>query len=154
MNLKRLAAISAAVIMLAIFSAVPESEACTSAIISGRLTPDGRPILWKHRDTKEENNRVDYHGRSKDNKYAFVAIVNGTEKIGQAWMGVNEAGFCIINTASSPMRKFKEDENEYFDSSQVRDWVEYAPTDNAKAAYEALPDDWKKLHYSCFQRRY
>lgn len=104
--------LQAAVLMLAIFLAAPESEACTSAIISGRLTPDGRPILWKHRDTKEENNRVDYHGRSKDNKYAFVAVVNGTDHLGQAWMGINEAGFCIINTASSPMRKFKEDEND------------------------------------------
>ena len=99
-------------LMISLVEIAPQAEACTSAIISGRLTADGRPILWKHRDTKELNNRVDYHARSKDNKYAFVAIVNGTDKIGQAWMGVNEAGFCIINTASSPMRKFKEDEND------------------------------------------
>ena len=36
-----------------------DCRACTSAIISGRLTPDGRPQLRKHRDTDELNNRVD-----------------------------------------------------------------------------------------------
>lgn len=24
-------------------------EACTSVIISGKVTPDGRPLMWKHR---------------------------------------------------------------------------------------------------------
>ena len=33
---------------------------CTSAIITGKATPDGRPLMWKHRDTGEDNNRVDY----------------------------------------------------------------------------------------------
>lgn len=100
------------VAVCALFTVAPDADACTSAIISGRLTADGRPILWKHRDTKEMNNRVDYHARGKNNKYAFVAVVNGTDIIGQSWMGINEAGFCIINTASSPMRKFKEDQND------------------------------------------
>jgi len=27
------------------------SEACTSAIVAASATADGRPILWKHRDT-------------------------------------------------------------------------------------------------------
>ena len=25
--------------------------ACTSAVVSGKVTPDGRPLLWKKRDT-------------------------------------------------------------------------------------------------------
>jgi hypothetical protein len=36
--------------------AVVDAAACTSAIISGSLTADGRPILWKHRDTSDLNN--------------------------------------------------------------------------------------------------
>ena len=32
--------------------------ACTSAIITGKATPDGRPLMWKHRDTGELNNKV------------------------------------------------------------------------------------------------
>ena len=89
-----------------------ESRACTSAIISGRLTPDGRPLLWKHRDTQELNNRVDYISRNKNVKYAFIAVVNASREEGESWMGVNEAGFAIINTASSNMRKYPEDEND------------------------------------------
>ena len=46
---------------------------CTSAIISGKVTPDGRPLMWKHRDTGEENNRVDY---IKGPKYNFIALIN------------------------------------------------------------------------------
>ena len=30
---------------------------CTSAVVSGRVTPDGRPLLWKHRDASDLNNR-------------------------------------------------------------------------------------------------
>ena len=26
-------------------------QACTSAVVSGKVTPDGRPLLWKNRDT-------------------------------------------------------------------------------------------------------
>ena len=31
---------------------------CTSAVVSGRVTPDGRPLLWKHRDASDLNNRI------------------------------------------------------------------------------------------------
>lgn len=84
----------------------PDTDACTSAIISGKLTPDGRPLIWKHRDTGELNNRVDY---IKGPKYSFIAVVNANQGDGSAWMGVNEAGFAIINTASTPMHKYPED---------------------------------------------
>ncbi|MBO4571840.1 MAG: hypothetical protein J5699_07940 [Bacteroidales bacterium] len=92
---------------------VTDTHACTSAIISGKLTPDGRPLLWKHRDTGELNNRVDYIAKSKDVKYAFIAVVNSPrEDEGESWMGVNEAGFALINTASSNMHKYDEDGND------------------------------------------
>ena len=54
-----------------------ESGACTSAIITGKLTPDGRPLLWKHRDTGEDNNRIEYF---KGKKYNFTALVNSPDK--------------------------------------------------------------------------
>ena len=89
-----------------------DCRACTSAIISGRLTPDGRPLLWKHRDTGELNNRVDYIARNKNVKYAFIAVVNAAPDEQEAWMGTNETGFSIINTASSNMNQYKEDSND------------------------------------------
>ncbi len=104
---KILLSLSLALFLFASFS--QDARACTSAIISGKLTPDGRPLLWKHRDTGELNNRVDYIAKSKDVKYAFIAVVNSPRTEGESWMGVNEAGFAIINTASTNMHKYDED---------------------------------------------
>lgn len=76
------------------------SEACTSAIVSGRVTKDGRPLLWKHRDTGEENNKVERIKADKG-KLEYVALYNASDKdCKEAWMGYNAAGFAIMNTAS------------------------------------------------------
>ena len=71
---------------------------CTTAIISGRVTPDGRPILWKHRDTRHEQNAIRYF---TDGKYAYLGLVNAEDKSGkEVWAGVNTAGFAIINSVA------------------------------------------------------
>lgn len=74
-----------------------EVFACTSAIFTGKVTADGRPIMWKNRDTGELNNRLQ---TIKGEKYTFTALVNSFDKHHDAWGGSNEAGFCIMNTAS------------------------------------------------------
>ncbi|MDP3452075.1 MAG: hypothetical protein Q8R90_03885 [Bacteroidales bacterium] len=74
-----------------------DAYACTSAIFTGKVTADGRPILWKHRDTGEDNNRVEYF---KGEKYNFIGLVNSPDKGGVVWIGTNDAGFSIMNTAS------------------------------------------------------
>ncbi|MCI2081899.1 MAG: hypothetical protein LKK08_01895 [Bacteroidales bacterium] len=72
--------------------------ACTSAVISAKASADGRPMLWKNRDTDEQRNRVEAF---KGDKFDFIALVNSPDVGGgQAWAGDNEAGFCIMNTAS------------------------------------------------------
>lgn len=72
--------------------------ACTSAIISGRATPDGRPMLWKHRDSDNSENRLMYFNGSK---YNFIGVVNSQDTEGkEIWMGSNSAGFSIMNTMS------------------------------------------------------
>ncbi len=74
--------------------------ACTSAIISGKNTVNGRPLLWKHRDTGEENNKVE-RIPAKDGNLEYVALYNASDKdCKEAWMGYNSAGFAIMNTAS------------------------------------------------------
>jgi hypothetical protein len=73
------------------------AAACTSAIISGKITPDGRPILWKNRDTDNLNNCVRY---MKGPKYNFIAVTAYSDNPGSAWIGTNEAGFAIMNTLS------------------------------------------------------
>lgn len=87
--------------------------ACTSAIISGRITADGRPLLWKHRDTKVTDNRVDYVSTCDTVKYAFLAVVSCSDKShNKSWMGTNEVGFSIINTDSPNMERCPEDGND------------------------------------------
>ena len=42
--------------MLAMASYI-EMTACTSAIVSAKANPYGRPMLWKHRDTSTKDNK-------------------------------------------------------------------------------------------------
>lgn len=72
-------------------------EACTSAIITGKLTADGRPMLLKHRDTGELNNRVE---KFTGKKYTFIGLVDSPSTGGCVWAGTNSVGFSIVNTAS------------------------------------------------------
>lgn len=79
-----------------------EADACTSAVISGRATKSGRPLLWKHRDTGTEWNHIEH---LKGEQYAFTALVNSRDKERrEAWAGANEKGFAIMNTASYNMK--------------------------------------------------
>ncbi len=74
------------------------AEACTAAVISGKATPDGRPMIWKHRDSDYPQNAILYFN---DGKYPSIGLINSSDKAGEAiWAGYNSAGFAIINTAS------------------------------------------------------
>ena len=78
------------------------AEACTSAVISGRATKSGRPLLWKHRDTGTEWNHIE-HLQGK--RFAFTGLVNSTDdERKEVWAGANERGFAIMNTASYNMK--------------------------------------------------
>ncbi len=82
-------------ILVAFVFALP-AGACSSAVISGRATPDGRPLLWKHRDTSDLENDVRFFTGEKHN---FIGIVNTKDVTGeQVWMGSNSVGFSIMNT--------------------------------------------------------
>lgn len=88
------------IIVLMTLLAVLIVEACTSAIVSGKLTANGRPLLWKHRDTDDLNNRVE-RVEAHDGLYEFVALFNASDaNLEAAWHGFNEKGFAIMNTAS------------------------------------------------------
>lgn len=78
------------------------SWACTSFIISGKATPTGRPMMFKHRDTGELNNRIAHFNGVN---YDFIGLVNSPSLDGEVWAGMNEAGLCIMNTASYNLRE-------------------------------------------------
>lgn len=70
---------------------------CTTAIVSGKYTKDGRPILWKHRDSDFEQNKLQYF---TDGKYDYIGLINSEDMEGeQVWAGTNSTGFSIMNAA-------------------------------------------------------
>lgn len=73
-------------------------SACTTAVVSGSATADGRPLLWKNRDADDRQNQVIY---CADGRYSYVGLVNKGDAAGIAiWAGVNSQGFAIMNSAS------------------------------------------------------
>lgn len=92
-------------LFIALVAFAVEALACTSAIVSGKLTTNGRPLLWKNRDTNDQNNRVKRFPAQNGN-YEFVALFDARDKSDTAaWMGYNEKGFAIMNTASYNINK-------------------------------------------------
>jgi len=85
-------------LLLFLFGISGVACACSSAVISGRVTPDGRPMLWKHRDApKMENHARFFTGE----KYDFIGVIYTDDLEGkEIWMGSNSAGFSIMNTAA------------------------------------------------------
>ena len=83
---------------LVILAAASIAEACTVAVVSGKCTPDGRPLLWKHRDTDELQNALQFF---KGERYSFIGLVDtrGPMRDG-VWIGANSAGFAIMNSNS------------------------------------------------------
>lgn len=79
---------------------ISEGVACTSAIIGADKNPYGRPLLWKNRDTSTSDNKIEYIP-GDGNEYSYVALYNSKDSLLQeAWMGMNEMGFAVMNTAS------------------------------------------------------
>lgn len=76
---------------------INDISCCTTAVVSGKYTDDGRPILWKHRDSDFYQNKLMYF---TDGKYDYIGLVNTEDVQGeQVWAGTNSAGFSIMNAA-------------------------------------------------------
>lgn len=88
-----------AILLLWIFLTLSEkSIPCTTAVISGKATPDGRSMIWKLRDTDDLENCFRYFN---DGEYSYIGLVNSGDMKGEnVWGGSNSAGFAIMNSAS------------------------------------------------------
>ncbi len=74
------------------------ANACTTIVVSGKYTEDGRPMIWKLRDTESYQNKMMYF---KDGKYDYIGLINSSDTKGeQVWSGSNSVGFAIMNSAS------------------------------------------------------
>ncbi len=85
-------------------------EECTVAVISGAATVDGRPLLWKNRDSNERNNNLMFF---RGPKYDFIGVINAGDTT-QVWMGLNTAGFAIMNAESMDQEGDSADTEGYF----------------------------------------
>ncbi len=64
---------------------------CTTAVIAGSATANGRPLLWKNRDVSFANQEIMY---LDDGIYPYVTIITASDT-SNAWGGVNSTGFAI-----------------------------------------------------------
>jgi len=70
-------------------------EECTIGVASGRATKDGRPMIWKTRDTDGYDNAVFLNTVYR---YRFLAVIDAGNRQ-DSWMSLNERGFAILNSA-------------------------------------------------------
>lgn len=74
---------------------------CTVAVVSGKATPDGRPLLWKNRDASARPNKMAF---LQGSKYSFIGIIHPLDKEPKnVWAGINSEGFAIMNSASTDL---------------------------------------------------
>lgn len=85
---------------------------CTSLIITGKNTPDGRPLMWKHRDTEQKANHIVF---VRGERYDFIGLPDSNGQ-GDIWIGTNAAGFSLMNTASFNL---KDDDVDQMDKEGV-----------------------------------
>jgi hypothetical protein len=91
---------SALISLVLVFLAVgPQpGRGCTTAVVSPAASRDGRPMLWKNRDTDFLNNKVIF---VRETPYAYLALVNAEDRSGRwAYAGLNSAGFAIFNSVA------------------------------------------------------
>lgn len=85
---------------ISILLATVTVAACTSAVVPGVSTLSGRTLLWKHRDTGASSNFID-KVEATDSTMAFIGLFNGgDESRSEVWVGMNTAGFAVMNTAT------------------------------------------------------
>lgn len=93
MNSKKIGLMALAIFVFGLYT-----SACTVAVVSGKYTKDGRSLLWKNRDTWATKNKIMYFS---DGKYDYMGLVNSGDTNGKSvWIGQNEMGFAIMNSAS------------------------------------------------------
>ncbi|MCF7918647.1 MAG: T9SS type A sorting domain-containing protein [Candidatus Cloacimonetes bacterium] len=68
--------------------------ACTIGVASGDVTSNGRPLIWKTRDIAAFPDNFLAWDNEADIGFLYVRDFRDS----LAWMGMNEKGFCIVNS--------------------------------------------------------
>jgi len=78
-------------------------EECTTAVVGPRAGEDGRPILWKNRDTDVLSNRVVF---VKETPYSYLGLADLEARSGRSvFAGVNSEGFAVMNSVAYNLPK-------------------------------------------------
>ena len=83
--------------------------ACTSIIVSGKVSADGRPFIFKNRDANDKNHVIII---CKGEKFHYTAITNkdyNAIRPSKVYSGYNQTGFSIINTVANNLNGLKKD---------------------------------------------
>lgn len=96
--MKRLTACVLLTLIAACAVGAVAGEQCTSAVVSPGADRDGRPLLWKNRDTDALSNKVIY---VSDCPFSYLALTDADDASGRkCFAGLNAAGFAIMNTVA------------------------------------------------------
>ena len=88
----------ALLVFLPLTSARTTAEECSAAVISSAAGADGRPLLWKNRDTDTLHNKVVFVAETP---YAYMGVADAVDASGRRiFVGLNAAGFAIMNTVA------------------------------------------------------
>jgi hypothetical protein len=68
-----------------------DMEQCTAVIVTGTAAKSGRAILMKNRDTGDTQNKPTYVAPTSEH-YGYTMV-------NWVWMGINERGLAVMNTA-------------------------------------------------------
>lgn len=100
--------VTALFLLLMVALALPapaRREGCTTAVIGAAASVDGRPILWKNRDTDFLSNKVIF---VDEKPFSYVGLVNAKETSGRmVYAGLNSEGFAIMNSVAYNLPKTK-----------------------------------------------
>lgn len=77
-------------------AAADAGEECTIGVAAGSATADGRPMVWKNRDSKQRDDAIEAFA---DGAVPYVALCDHQNRT-IVWGGANAAGFCILNAVS------------------------------------------------------
>lgn len=86
-----------------------EGYACTSIIVSGKASTDGRPFIFKNRDVNSKDQIVVIYKGEKYRYTAITSIANGVIQRNRLSSGFNETGFSILNTVANNLNGVKKD---------------------------------------------
>ena len=95
---KAISVLVVSIIVVLGFQSAVAQEGCTAAIVSPQTSADGRPMLWKNRDTDALSNKVVF---VQDVPYSYLGLTDADDDSGRkSFAGLNSAGFGIFNTVA------------------------------------------------------